>query len=76
MEMQVLYNGKFTAVSFGMAGVHMLGNPGLVIELFTTGNTWRWSFNCQCMGTLRCSVPTCVHRNCFVVVSTMSAFAY
>ena len=41
MEMQVLYNGKFTAVSFWMAGVHMLGNPGLVIELFTTGNTWR-----------------------------------
>lgn len=45
--MQVLYNGKFTAVSFRMAGVHMLGNPGLVIELFTSGKTWRWSFKCQ-----------------------------
>ena len=38
MEMQVLYN--FTAVLFGMAGVQMLGKPDLVLEVFTSGNTW------------------------------------
>ena len=50
MEMQVLYS--FTAVSFGMTGVQMLGKPDLVFELFTSGSTWMWSLKCQSMGTL------------------------